>query len=65
MATRSRSRTRKRDLVAPKGSKRYVRRNLHGEFNKEVSVGRSLATDRRQPAKTKVPKGQGDRGDTI
>jgi hypothetical protein len=35
-----------------------------GEFKKEVDVGRSLAADRRQHSKTKVPKGQGDRGDT-
>jgi hypothetical protein len=65
MATRGRSRTSKRDLIAPKGSKRYVRRNPHGEFKKEVGVGRSLAADRRQHAKTKVRTGQGDRGDTI
>jgi hypothetical protein len=26
-------------------------------------VGRSLAADRRQHAKTKAPRGQGDRGD--
>jgi hypothetical protein len=65
MATRSRSRTSKRELIAPKGSKRYIRRNSQREFKKEVDVGRSLAADRRQHAKTKVPKGQGDRGDTI
>ena len=65
MATRSKSRTSKRELIAPRGSKRYVRRNPKGEFKKEVDVGRSLAADRRQRAKTKVPKGQGDRGDTV
>jgi hypothetical protein len=65
MPTRSRSRTSKRDLIAPKDSKRYVRRNPQGEFKKEVSNGRSLAADRRQHAKTKVSKGQGDHGDTI
>jgi len=31
---------------------------------KEVKVGRSIAADRRRKAKTKVDKGQGDRGDT-
>jgi hypothetical protein len=36
-----------------------------GQFKKEVSVGRSLASDRRQHAQTKVRKGQGDRGDTT
>ena len=65
MATRTKSRTSKRELIAPKGSKRYVRRNPQGEFKKEVNVGRSLAADRRRHAKTKVPKGQGDRGDTT
>jgi hypothetical protein len=65
MATKSKSKTSKRDLIAPKGSKRYVRRNPQGEFKKEVNVGRSLAADRRQHAKAKVPKGQGDRGDTT
>jgi len=65
MATQTKSRKSRRDLIAPKGSKRYVRRDPHGQFKKEVSVGRSLAADRRRHAKTKVPKGQGDRGDTI
>ena len=55
----------KRELIEPhKGDKRYVRRNKQGEFKKEVNVGRSLAADRRSKAKTKVKKGQGDRGDT-
>ena len=65
MATKTRSRRSKRELIAPKGSKRFVRRNRQGEFKKEVDVGRSLAADRRTHAKTKVPKGQGDRGDTT
>lgn len=65
MPTRTKSKTSKRELIAPKGSKRYVRRNPHGEFKKEVSVGRSLSADRRRQAKTKVRKGQGDRGDTV
>jgi len=65
MATRGRSQTSERDLMAPKGSRRYVRRNLYGEFTKEYALARSLAADRQQYAKTKVPKGQGDRGDTI
>jgi hypothetical protein len=65
MATKTRSRRIKRELIAPKGSKRFVRRNRQGEFKKEVDVGRSLAADRRTHAKTKVPKGQGDRGETT
>jgi len=54
----------KRELIAPKGDKRYVRRKAGGEFGKTVSVGNSLAADKRTKAKKKVPKGQGDRGDT-
>lgn len=64
MATRKKSKTSKRTVVEPhKGDRRYVRRNKQGEFKKEVDVGRSLAADRRRNAKTKVKKGQGDRGD--
>jgi hypothetical protein len=55
----------KRELIEPtKGDKRYVRRNAKGEFNKVVDVGKSLSADKRTTAKKKVPKGQGDRGDT-
>jgi len=55
----------KRTLIEPhKGDRRYVRRNKKGEFKTEVNVGRSLAADRRTKSKTKVGKGQGDRGDT-
>ncbi len=61
MATRK---TSKRTVIEPhKGDKRYARRNKQGEFKKQVKVGRSLAADRRSKAKTKVKKGQGDRGD--
>jgi hypothetical protein len=54
----------KRELIEPnKGDKRYVRRNADGTFGKTVDVGKSLVADRKHSAKTKVPKGQGDRGD--
>ena len=56
--------TSKREVIAPKGDKRYVRRKADGTFGKTVAVGKSLAADKRTSAKTKVPKGQGDRGDT-
>jgi hypothetical protein len=57
--------TSKRELVEPHtGDKRYVRRKADGTFGKIVDVGRSLSVDKRTKAKTKVPKGQGDRGDT-
>ena len=54
----------KRELIEPnRGDKRFVRRDDQGRFNDVVDVGKSLATDRRTKAKTKAPKGQGDRGD--
>ena len=54
----------KRELIEPtKGDKRYVRQKAEGTFGKTVDVGRSLAADRKHSAKTKVPKGQGYRGD--
>ncbi len=54
----------RRELIEPrKGDKRYVRRDKKGHFKEEEDVGRSLAVDRRQHAKTVVKAGQGDRGD--
>lgn len=54
----------KRELIAPKGDKRYVRRDADGQFTtSQDNVGRSLSADRRTKAKTVAPKGQGDRGD--
>ena len=52
-----------RELIETDKDKRFVRRNDRGEFDEVSDVGRSLARDRRQTAKTKVPAGQGDRGD--
>lgn len=64
MPAKKASKTSKRTVIEPNpGDRRYVRRNKEGEFTKQVSVGKSLAADRRTKAKTKVPKGQGDRGD--
>lgn len=52
-----------RELIDTSNDKRYVRRNEKGEFDEVSDVGRSLARDRQQHAKTVVPSGQGDRGD--
>ena len=60
MATKKDS---KRTLIEPNGDKRFVRRDEQGQFKESDDVGRSLAADRRTPAKTKVASGQGDRGD--
>jgi len=59
----SRKRAAKRELIAPRGDKRYVRRGPGGQFKESDEVGRSLASDRRKRSKTKAKRGQGDRGD--
>ena len=52
-----------RELIDTGTDKRFVRRDEKGQFKESDDVGRSLAADRRQKAKTKVRKGDGDRGD--
>jgi hypothetical protein len=52
-----------RELIDTGRDKRFVRRDENGQFKESDDVGRSLAADRRQHAKTKVKPGQGDRGD--
>jgi hypothetical protein len=53
----------KRELIDTGTDKRYVRRDSKGRFSESDDVGRSLAQDRQRKAKTRAPKGQGDRGD--
>jgi hypothetical protein len=53
----------RRELIAPKGDKRYVRRDEAGRFKESDDVGRSLSQDVRRRAKGKAKSGQGDRGD--
>ena len=53
----------KRELIDTGTDKRYVRRDEEGKFKESVDVGRSLAADQRQHAKTTSKPGQGDRGD--
>lgn len=53
----------KRELISPKGDKRYVRRDDQGQFKESDDVGRSLPQDRRKRAATTVKPGHGDRGD--
>jgi hypothetical protein len=52
-----------RELVDTGRDKRFVRRDDEGRFSDVSDVGKSIAQDRKQAAKTKVPSGQGDRGD--
>jgi hypothetical protein len=53
----------KRELIAPKGDKRLVRRDDKGRITESDDLGKSLAQDVRKKAKTKTKSGQGDRGD--
>ena len=53
----------KRELIAPNGNKRYVRRNEKGQFKSSDDVSRSLSQDVRGQAQHKSKPGQGDRGD--
>jgi len=53
----------KRELIDTGKDKRFVRRNEQGRFDEVDDTGRSLSQDVRRQAKTKVPPGQGDRGD--
>ena len=52
-----------RELIDTGRDKRYVRRDEKGQFKESDDVGRSLSQDIRRNAKTKVKKGEGDRGD--
>ncbi len=55
--------TSKRTLIAPKGDKRYIRRDEKGRFKESDDVGKSLSKDVKQTAKTKIKAGRGDKGD--
>jgi len=62
-AKKAKRKSAKRTLIAPRGDKRFVRRNSKGRIQESDDVSRSLATDRRKKAKKKAKRGQGDRGD--
>ena len=53
----------KRELTAPNGDKRFIRRDEKGRIAESDDVGKSLAADVRTKAKTAAPAGQGDKGD--
>lgn len=53
----------KRELIAPNGDKRLVRRDEEGRFEESDDLGRSLSQDVRKKARNEVKSGQGDRGD--
>lgn len=60
MAKRS---TAKRELIDTGRNKTYAKRDGRGRFNEMDDTGRSLTTDRAQPAKRSVKAGYGDQGD--
>jgi hypothetical protein len=53
----------KRSLIAPKGDKRYIKRDSKGQIKESDDQGKSLSRDIKQTAKTKVKSGYGDKGD--
>ncbi len=53
----------KREVMSPKGNKRYVRRDAKGRIREVDDMGRSLSQDRRRKARKTTTKGQGDKGD--
>lgn len=55
--------THDRELIDTGTDKRFVRRDDQGRFRESDDVGRSLAKDRQQHAKTEARSGQGDKGD--
>ena len=56
----------RRELIDTGTNKLFVRRNERGtSFKKVVDAGKSIAADKRQKAKRKVPSGEGDRGDRV
>lgn len=53
----------KRELIAPHGHKRLVRRDERGRFTESDDLGRAMSTDQQREAKHDTKPGQGDRGD--
>lgn len=53
----------KRELIAPNGDKRLIRRNEKGQIKESDDLGRSLGQDVRKAARQVVQSGHGDRGD--
>jgi hypothetical protein len=60
---RRRKKAAKRTTIAPRGNKRYVRRDGRGRIQESDDAGRSLGQDRKRRAKRSAASGQGDRGD--
>ena len=48
----------KRELIAPRGDKRYIRRDAKGRIKESDDVGRSLSQDRRRKARPRQRRGR-------
>jgi hypothetical protein len=59
----AKKRAAKRELISPRGDKRFIRRDAAGRIKESDDVSRSLSQDRRKKAKKAAKSGQGDRGD--
>ena len=59
----AKKRAAKRELISPRGDKRFIRRDAAGRIKESDDVSRSLSQDRRKKAKKAAKPGQGDRGD--
>ena len=59
----ARKKSGKRELIAPCGDKRYIRRDAEGRIKESDDESRSLSQDRRKKAKATSKRGQGDKGD--
>jgi exo-beta-1,3-glucanase (GH17 family) len=53
----------KRELIAPNGDKRLIRRDDQGRIKESDDLSASLSQDVRKTSKKVVKAGQGDRGD--
>jgi len=53
----------KRTTIAPKGDKRFIKRDEKGRIEESDDAGRSLSQDRKRAAKKEVKPGYGDQGD--
>ncbi|MET3844023.1 hypothetical protein ABIE49_006101 [Bradyrhizobium sp. OAE829] len=50
----------KRELISPRGDKRYIRRDAAGRIKESDDVSRSLSQDRRRKAKKAAKPGRGE-----
>jgi hypothetical protein len=59
----SKSGSSKRTLIAPKGDKRYIKRDAKGRIKESDDQSKSLRKDVQQHSKHEVGPGYGDQGD--